>query len=389
MNKNRFLATVISVFLIGCLSCGCADVEGISKNHSAIEQTSGLVSNSIDDFINSTISDGGMSVSFEENNNIPTKCKIYKQKAKQFNEKQLLELFSGEPQKVTTVTEDEIKYITSTEMGFISEGTYLSYSTLDGARYYGMCVSSFDGVDGYKDGTLDFSTRDEVLDQVGTIMQSNFGIMQSEWYVDKFYAVKKETVDLYKEMVYQQANEDVTSSNEFEQAKWRELAEALEEIRSEDYYYISLNFKIDNIPVYPGDGFFYNTDITSLILGNIADVVYTKNGVESIAIGYLNETDVSSAEELDIISSDEAKYLIQQKYDDIIFDGEIEIYDMQFVYLPIPKNNLGDYFINFETRPFYAFYCKQVESNNGEMITSNFISYFDAVTGKEFGVEQI
>lgn len=387
MKKNNiFLAEAAAVIFMTASLCGCADVDG--EKSPVSEQTA----DSTGESSNVSISNGKISVSFEETSTAPANCKIYKQKRKKFSEEQLLSFFSGSPEKVDSNSKNDIKYETDTEMGFISEGEYFMYSTLAGSKYQAICDSSFleyNNVDGYTNGTLDFATRDEVLNKVKAILRDKFGIAEKDCFSDKFYAVKKENVDFYKESINEESNKPVTSENEREMAKLKEQAENLKKIPSEDYYYISMGFKIDDIPLYPGWGFQYGTADSDMIMGYKAAVVYTKNGIEFITIYNLNETNLSSAEDVNIISSDEAWALIRQKFDGIIMDGEIEIYDMQFVYLPIPQNNLDDYFTNFEARPFYAFYWKQTKNYSGEIITSNFISYFDAVTGTEFATEPI
>ena len=78
-----------------------------------------------------------------------------------------------------------------------------------------------------------------------------------------------------------------------------------------------------------------------------------------------------------------------KKYDDIIFDGEVEVRNIELVYMPIPQNDLGEIADRFETRPFYAFYCTITEERGGKTVSEKIISYFDAVTGDEFATEQI
>ena len=383
MRKTKILTAIFTVLTAVSL-CGCANVDGEDSTAHSDEIHQQSSENDIG-------SDGKPSTTIEENKTFPTKCKIYKQKRKQFSEEQLLSFFRGTTQKGDNYVGGTIHYENDVEVGYITDGMF-RYSTLAGIKYGSICNSSFfedNNIEGYADGTLDFASRDETYENVSAVLREEFGIAQEEFFAEKFYAVKKENVDLYKELFFEEANKPETSSNELELAKLKEQAEKLRKIPSEDYYYISFDFKIDDIPLYPGWGFYFGTAESDMIMGYIADIVYTKNGIESIYLVNVNETDVSSAEEVDIISSDEAKALMRQKFDGIIMDGEIETYDMQFVYLPIPQNDLGDYFTNFEAKPFYAFYWKKTESYNGEMITSNFISYFDAVTGAEFAVEPI
>lgn len=395
MKKKRILVVSVVVLLIAASLCGCADVDGNVTstnlgNNSG--QTSGLGSASTGESSNVSISDGKLGETPEEISSFPTKGKIYKQKRKQFSEEQLISFFSDVPQKIDTGFEYYIRYESDIEIGFITDGNYFRFYTPAGSTYGSICASSFleeNNIEGCEDGMHDFSTREEILEQVKDLLWRKWGIPQEDWYAREFYAVKKETVESYKEAVFQQADEPVTSSNEYEQDKWAALAEKLKTIPSKDYYYISLGFIIDGNPYYSGEGFYYGQDESAVIMSYIADIVYTEKGIESITLSNVNETDTSGAQEVDIISPDEAKALIQQKYDSIIFDGEIDIYDMQFVYLPIPQNDLGEYHSNFEVRPFYAFYCRLTENYNGDTITTSQITYFDAVTGKEFASERI
>lgn len=136
-----------------------------------------------------------------------------------------------------------------------------------------------------------------------------------------------------------------------------------------------------------GGVFKYGADEEYSIIGAVARVIYTRNGIEAIRLYNVNETDYSQYKEEELIDYDKAKELLPQKFSNIIFDGEVKVDAMQLIYLPVPKNNLGDYYSSFEVRPFYAFYCTQTENYSGEKFTSSFISYFDAITGKEFGTE--
>lgn len=385
MKKNRFLVGAVAALIFSVSLCGCANVDG-EVSTAVSQQTSEMISSLTDGSFDEFFSGGETSGAVGDNSAFPTKCKIYKQTRKQFSEEQLLSFFRSTPQKGENYVGDTIHYENDVEVGYITNGM-LRYSTLAGGKYGSICNSSFfedNNIEGYADETLDFASRDETFEKVSAVLEEKFGIPQRECFAEKFYAVKKENVDLYKESLFEEANKPETSSNELELAKLKEQAEKLRKIPSEDYYYISLGFKLDGIPYYDGNGFCFGLDDSSVILNYTAYVVYTKNGIESIYLINENETEVSSAEETDIIAPDEAQALIRKKYDGIILDGDVKIYDMQFIYLPIPQNDLGNYFTNFELRPFYAFYCRETGNSKGE-----YISYIDAVTGSEFGTEPI
>ena len=389
--KKHITALSAAVLLLASVFAGCASVDGEPAN-----KTSGDIFASVPTSVsNAALPPAEVSSTpGEEVKDFPTKAKIYKQKKMLFIEEQLTSLFLDTPQKVDTGYDHYIRYESDTEIGILTDGDYLNVYT-PASKTYDMVYESgfleFNGNEGYEDGTHDFATREEILEQVKDLLWDTFGIPREELYVREFYAVKKETVELYKEEVFKEANAPVTSSNALQHDKWADVVEELKTISGKDYYYLNLGFYIDGNPYYSGGGFFYgHDDFTSSIMSYRADIIYTEDGIEKITLGNITETDISGAQEVDIISPDEAKALIQQKYDSIIFDGEIDIYDMQFVYLPIPQNNLGEIRLNFEARPYYAFYCWRTENYNGEQITYyNDIIYFDAVTGKEFATERI
>lgn len=388
MKRNKLLTSVVLAVGIAVSLCGCADVNG---GGTAI--TSGTNSNQTFESYptetnTSSTSSKVIGETSEETGSFPTKCKIYKQTMKLFTEEQLLSLFFGTPEKVETHSEGHIEYKTDTESGFVDDEGYLHFATPAGNKFDTICEMNFlaeNNIEGYENEELDFATRDEVLEQVKTLTRDKFGLAPEDLYVKRFYAVKKETFELYKQMVFQEADKPATSGNTYEHKKLNEEAAALKEITGDDYYFISLDFKMDNIPTYSGGAFYYAPNSSNAIIGSKCIIVFTKNGIEYVAMNNIRDTDKASAEEADIISPDEARALMQQKIDSVIWDGEIEGYDMRLAYLPIPQNDLGEYFTNFETRPYYAFYYSMPEKVNDSVIYSNAITYFDAVTGAELG----
>lgn len=391
MRKTKLSAAIITVLTAVSL-CGCANVDGevaAAPSNAVSQQTSEMISSLTDGSFDELFYGGETSGTVGDNSEFPTKCKIYKQTMKLFTEEQLISLFSETPER----SEDGYGHIffkTDKEDGLMDGEGYLRFATPAGNKFETICAMDFlkeNNIEGYEDEELDFATRAEVLEQLKTLLRDNFGVAPEDWYVQEFYAVKKEIVDLYKEELLKEANEPVTSGNVYEHEKVNEWAKAWKTISGDDYYFISLGIKIDDIPTYSGGLFFYGPNDGSAIIANLSRFVITKNGIEYAVFNYMRETDKASAEEADIISPDEVRALMQQKIDSVIWDGEIEIYDMKMVYLPIPQNDLEEVNTNFDTRPFYAFYYSMPEKVDDKVIFSDVVTYFDAVTGEELGTE--
>lgn len=394
MRKTKLLTAIITVLTAVSL-CGCANVDGevpAAPSNEISQQSSEMISGLTDSTSDVSSSDGETSTVLGENSEFPSKCKIYKQTRKLFTEEQLLSLFSGTPEKVETSYEGRIDYKTDTEKGFIGDDGYLHFSTPAGNKFDTICEMNFleeNNIKGYEDEELDFATRNEVLEQVKTLTRDKLGLEPEDLYVKNFYAVKKEVFDKYKQAIIEEAASPETKKSEYWTEKLNAEVEALNKITGDDYYFISLDFKIDNIPTYSGNAFYYAPNNSNAIIGSKYTIVFTKDGIVYASINNIKDTDKASVEEADIISLDEAKALMQQKIDSVIWDGEIEINDMKLEYLPIPQNDLGEYFTNFDTRPFYAFYYSMPEKVNDSVIYSNVITYFDAVTGAELGTKWI
>lgn len=169
---------------------------------------------------------------------LPKKCKIYEQKCKYYTEEQLLKFFKAAPQKVDGVAEEYIMYENDSESGFIGDGNSLRFSTNSGQLYETVFGVLSDTLSEELDdkGILDFATRDEVLNKLKKVMKDDYNIEPDEWSANKFYAVKKESVDSYKETVYQRANESVDNSDALAQEKAADEAERIKNIPSEDFY---------------------------------------------------------------------------------------------------------------------------------------------------------
>ena len=107
-------------------------------------------------------------------------------------------------------------------------------------------------------------------------------------------------------------------------------------------------------------------------------IYISKDGIEYFFVSNITETE--TYEVVNIIEYDTAKEWIDKKYSEIIFDGEVKVNDIELVYIPVPLNDLEN---------IYAFYCTITENYDGEIISNDIITYFDAVTGNEFATESV
>ena len=383
--RKMIIAAAVLLLLTTTLG-GCANVDGEYTSESTDNVS---VSNSEElsnDYATSSSDNKTIDVSSDSIGEIPSKCKIYKQKVKTFTEDQLLSLFSETPERTYYNETNTAVYVSSTERGN-TDGTDLTFLTDTGM----LCAMSYDKVGSIYDEqseivNLDFAAFDKVLDAVEKQM-SQFGFSSNEWFVNKVYTVKSADLDRFKETQYNAAQENPYSLDESELQKDIEQADRINKYPSKDTYYIDLRFKIDGIKMYTGNGLVYGESSGYRVFGSSCQIVYSKDGFECISIYNVCETETS--EEVEIIAPEKAQELVNKKYNDIIFNGEIEVYNIELIYMPIPQENLGDYANRFETRPFYAFYYTLTEKNNGETTSGNVITYFDAITGDELATERI
>ncbi len=392
MKKHGFLFAVTAAVLAVSM-CGCGSVDGDTPPKTSGESTEQTSSNA--PFLTVVPSPGG------EDPEFPSKCKIYKQTAVKFTDEQLFDLFDehkecGTPQKSEYWTDKDHYYESESAMGYIDEGCRLRFWTDKGDFYEDAIyfLEVYDGADKeqlYTDGDLDFASRDEVLEKIRTELSERYGINPDEWWAFEFKAVKKECL----EKVKQQAYHDVYESDETVESddpgleKERYYYEKIKDVPTEDFYYLDMRFKIDDIPLFMGGlldvgGFESGRGVTT----SFFDLVYGKNGIESISISPAYETDRENAQEVELIPADQAWGLIQKKFDDILKAYPPEILDMKLFYLPIPQNDLGEYGQNFELRPYYGFFGKQTDEFEGETYSYAFATYFDAVTGEELATQE-
>ena len=379
MKKHRFLFAVISAVLAVSM-CGCGSVDGETPQADSgeTEQTSSTAP-----FLTVVPSSGSEAPVFTR------KCKIYKQKAMKFTDEQLFDLFDahkecGTPQKSEYWTDKYHRYESEGAMGYINEGDNLYFCTDKGdlcedAIYFLEGYDESDKEQLYTDGDLDFASRDEVLEKVRTELSERYGIMPDDWWAFEFKAVKKECLEKVKQQAYHDADEG---------EKEKQYYEKIKDVPTEDFYYLDMRFKVDEIPLFMGGvldvgGFGSFRGVTT----SFFSLVYGKNGIERINISPAYVTDRENAEEVELIPADKAWELIQKKYDDILTAYPPEILDMKLFYLPIMQNKLGEFEKNFELRPYYGFFGKQTDEFEGETYFHAIATYFDAVTGEELATQ--
>ncbi len=386
MRKHGILFAGISAALAVML-CGCGSVDGVKSvadsNSQPADpggltwQTSGTSSAPV------TSDTGGKNPEF------PSKCGIFKQTAKSFTEEQLLSFFSEKPERTYYDTRNLTAYTSESERGN-TDGTNINFSTDAGI----LCMEAYGGNYGEgiytSDEELELVPRDKMLEDIKKLM-AQFGFSQNEWYISNCNSVKAELLDEFKDRTYKamikELEENPYSLDEYELNEIKSQAERTMNRPSKDFYYLDIRFKINEIPIYPERTLYYGNEIGQSVHTASCVICYSKDGIEHISIGNIPIT--GSSEEVGIIEYEEARELISKKYSDIVFNGEVEVSDMKLVYLAIPQNTPGVYNKSFETRPFWAFRCKLTEERDGKPFTTDCITYFDAVTGAEFGTEQL
>lgn len=377
--KKTITATIIMLSMV-LLFSGCANVDGevsskISQTISEkpLENSSGIV-----------MSDVGTDESSMGTSSFPTGCKVYKQKSKVFTEEQLLSFFSETPEKTGYDDAGTVVYTSDKETGNISPNSLIFYTeagllcNMANGEAYGEKIQ-------FDEDVLDFLSRDEAAKSASSVLQ-NLGLDSLDWKVDKFYSVKAETLDTFKEKAYKTVLDNPLSLDEDELQKEIESAQRLYKLPSKDIYHITFRRNFDGIPIYSGGMLAYGSD-DKMVLPCVCEMYISKDGIEYFFV--LNITETETYEEVNIIEYDTAKEWIDKKYGEIIFDGEVKVNNIELVYLPVPQNDLEAVNKKFETRPFYAFYCTLTENDDREMIDKEMVTYFDAATGEEFATEYI
>ncbi len=309
----------------------------------------------------------------------PKKYKVCKQKAKIFTEEQLLALFDEPPKRIDKSSDDHscVEYTSEAHTGCLINNRTLKFYSKTGSYYsivYDYLYENTGETYISKDDSLDFASREKVLEDLRSQLNDQFEISPDEWLIKDFFAVKKEGIDFYHSAKAAENSGDGS--------------DAVHDIPIEDFYSINIVFQIDGITIYTGESL---NSGNNKIYGSTASVIVSKNGIESICLNNLYDTDMSpeGSMKLTLISPEAAKALIQEKFSGFHPEEKGEVYDMQLIYIPIPLNNRDKNCESFIAKPHYALYWKKTENNNGATSISNFISYYDAVTGTEFVTDQI
>ncbi len=386
MRKYGTLFAGISATLAFML-CGCGSVDGVKSaadSNSQPADPGGLTWQTSGTSGAPVTSDTG-----GENPEFPSKCGVFKQTAKSFTEEQLLSFFSEKPEREYYEVTNKTVYTAETERGN-TDGTNINFSTDAGI----LCMEAYGGTYGEgiytSDEELELVPREKMLEDIKKLM-AELGFSREDWYISNCNSVKAELLDEFKDRTYKAMTEELEenpySLDEYELNEIKSQAERTKNRPSKDFYYLDIRFKINEIPIYPELTLYYGNEIGQSVHTASCVICYSKDGIEHISIGNIPIT--GSSEEVGIIEYEKARELISKKYSDIVFNGEVEVSDMKLVYLAIPQNTPGVYNKSFETRPFWAFRCKVTEERGGAPHTTNSIIYFDAVTGAEFGTEQL
>ncbi|MCI7759730.1 MAG: hypothetical protein MSH49_06860, partial [[Eubacterium] saphenum] len=136
-----------------------------------------------------------------------------------------------------------------------------------------------------------------------------------------------------------------------------EAAERIAKLKSKDFYYIELRPEYDKIHTYSGYAVHHGIRDCFVVPAS-CEMCYSEDGIESFSVSNIAET--QTFEEVEIIPFDKAKELILKKYDDIIFDGEVEVRNIELVYMPIPLSYKTQRFLPDIYRKYRALHAFDV-----------------------------
>lgn len=134
---------------------------------------------------------------------------------------------------------------------------------------------------------------------------------------------------------------------------------------ADDYYYITAEQLVDNIPIFSGTA--GDIDTGTSTSGTNIKVIYTKNGIEYLGVTapYVVKDEVSP--EGNFISVEKAEELLKNKYDEFLISENVEYTGVRLVYIPLHSAD------GLILTPVWEF------SNDGEGL----VTYFNAYTGDE------
>lgn len=233
------------------------------------------------------------------------------------------------------------------------------------------------------EGNLDFATREQAMQALGDYLNS-LGIAPGNWEAAEFSAITKATVEDYRKSVYEEATNSDNSDAEKDGSYYNQI----KDIPAEDFYCFKIVTKPDgNIPLF-SDAVIQVGKTDKNIAGQSIDIVYTQNGFEFVYFSRIVELDNSAApEEVTLIGEEKAKDAFKESQD-VLFDGEIAIKEIDLIYLPIPQNDLNRYAEDFETRPFYVISFDKIEEYEGRTVTTDWKAFIDGVTGEKLTEQQ-
>lgn len=134
---------------------------------------------------------------------------------------------------------------------------------------------------------------------------------------------------------------------------------------ADDYYYITAEQLIDNIPIFSGIA--GDIDAGTSTCGTSIKIIYTKNGIEYLGVTapYVVKDEVSP--EGNFISVEKAEELLKNKYDEFLISENVEYTGVRLVYIPLHSAD------GLILTPVWEF------SNDSEGL----VTYFNAYTGDE------
>ena len=321
--------------------------------------------------------EGDVVIDFDIKFETPSKCNVYDAVIMSISEDSMNNYFFDEKaQKTVDGDNGSVLLDLDNKHGILSDSSFVFYT--DNGNKFDDAASYFlnDPDTSSLDDSVEFAfaTKKTAENEIRSFLDE-VGLKSGEMVVEQAYGISKENFDEYKNFLEKTALEE-------NDPKIGVQAENVSKINSEDFYYFDIGFSKDNIPIYSGGAYYYGEGQNDTFAGTRFTIVYTRNGIEYVSAFFIYGTD-GIVESADIIDFSEAKELLKSKYENIFFDSAVTFDRSELVYLPFPQNTLNERFKRFILRPYYAFYGYQTAEIDGEIYRSDFVVYFDAITGKE------